>query len=112
ERAGLNTLMGMGTVFAVLILLCLIISCFKFIPRIQASFGKDKKTKIETTKNESVDNTIAQIIEKEELTDDLELVAVITAAIAAAGTAGTAGGTDGFVVRSIKRVSGSRWNQA
>ena len=43
---------------------------------------------------------IAIIIEKEEAADDLELVAVITAAIAAGGTSGSA---DEFVVRSIRR---------
>ena len=49
----------------------------------------------------AVDNTIAQIIEKEELSDDLELVAVIAAAIAASEGAAS---TDGFVVRSIRKV--------
>ena len=110
EKAALNTLMGMGTVFAVLILLCLIISCFGFIPKIQASFSKDKKAKVEA--KAPVDNTIAQIIEKEELSDDLELVAVITAAIAASGTAGSSASADDFVVRSIKRVSTNKWNKA
>ena len=38
--------------------------------------------------------------------DDLELIAVISAAIAAAeGTS-----TDGFVVRSIRRRQANRWN--
>ena len=41
--------------------------------------------------------------------DDLELVAVITAAVAAAmGTTST----DGFVVRSIKRKSNQKWKKA
>ena len=40
--------------------------------------------------------------------DDLQLIAVITAAIAAAeGTS-----TDGFVVRSIKRRSNNKWKKA
>ena len=56
----------------------------------------------------AVDHTVAQIIEKEELSDDLELVAVITAAIAA----GTGASTDGFVVRSIKRVKTNQWQKA
>lgn len=96
EKAGLNTLLGMGTVFCVLILISLIISAFGLIPKIQAAFSK----KPEKSANEkSVDSTIAQIIEKEELSDDLELVAVISAAIAAfEGTSG-----DDFVVRSIRR---------
>ena len=105
EKAGLNTLLGMGTVFAVLILISLIIGCFGFIPKIQAMFNKKSK---EEVKAEAVDNTIAQIIEKEELADDLELVAVIAAAIAASEGAAS---TDGFVVRSIKRA-GNKWQRA
>ena len=104
-KAGLNTLMGMGTVFVVLILISLIISLFKFIPNIQAAFSKEKKD----TKVEAVENTIAQIVEKEEQTDDLELIAVITAAIAASGTSGS---SDDFIVRSIRRRPGSQWNKA
>lgn len=105
EKAGLNTLLGMGTVFAVLILISLIIGCFGLIPKIQAMFNKKSK---EEVKAEAVDNTIAQIIEKEELSDDLELVAVIAAAIAASEGAAS---TDGFVVRSIKRA-GNKWQRA
>lgn len=105
EKAALNTLLGMGTVFAVLILISLIIGCFGFIPKIQAMFNKKSK---EEVKAEAVDNTIAQIIEKEELSDDLELVAVIAAAIAASEGAAS---TDGFVVRSIKRA-GNKWQRA
>ena len=98
--------MCMGTVFVVLILISLIISCFGFIPKLQAKLtGKPKKEEIKTA---AVDNTIAQIIEKEELSDDLELVAVISAAIAASEGAAS---TDGFVVRSIRRA-GSKWQNA
>ena len=99
EKAALNTLLGMGTVFCVLILISAIISCFGIIPKIQAKLSK-KPVKNEV-KKAAVDNTIAQIIEKEELSDDLELVAVIAAAIAASEGAASA---DGFVVRSIKRA--------
>lgn len=97
EKAALNTLLGMGTVFVVLILISMIISCFTFIPKIQAAFAKKPK---EEEKPAAVDNTIAQIVEKEELSDDLELVAVIAAAVAASEGAAS---TDGFVVRSIRR---------
>ena len=41
EKAALNTLMGMGTVFCVLILISLIIYCFRFIPMLLG--GKKKK---------------------------------------------------------------------
>ncbi|MDO4966825.1 MAG: OadG family transporter subunit [Lachnospiraceae bacterium] len=104
-KAGLNTLMGMGTVFAVLILIYGLISLFNFIPKIEAALSK----KNEAEKPSPVDNAIAQIAEKEELTDDLELVAVITAAIAASEGSTS---TDGYVVRSIRRVSGSKWQKA
>jgi len=100
-KAGLNTVMGMGTVFVVLILISLIISCFSFIPKLQSSFA-GKKAKQEDEKKEPIDNTVAQIEEREEeLSDDLELVAVISAAIAASEGAASA---DGFVVRSVRRV--------
>lgn len=105
-KAGLNTLLGMGTVFTVLILIYGIISLFNLIPKIEAAFKKKDAQPAAT----SVDNAITQIVESEELTDDLELVAVISAAIAAyEGSAST----DGYVVRSIRRVSnGSKWQKA
>lgn len=100
-NAALNTLIGMGTVFAVLILISLIISCFGVIPKIQANMAKKKSAQTEIA---GVNNAVTQIVEQEtveeEETDDCELVAVIAAAIAASEGAVT---TDGFVVRSIRR---------
>ena len=108
EKAGLNTLLGMGTVFIVLILISIIIGLFNFIPKIQAAFDKNKVDE----KAVAVDNTIAQIIEKEEQTDDEEIIAVITAAIAAAGAAaGGSASSDGFVVRSIVKRKNSAWKR-
>ena len=102
QKAGLNTLLGMGTVFAVLIFIAFIISLFKYIPAIQAAFSKKSK-KEETVVTETV--VAAPAVESVDVTDDLELVAVIAAAIAAyEGTT-----TDGFVVRSIKRRKSNRW---
>ena len=95
-NAALNTLIGMGTVFVVLILISLLISLFGIIPKIQASMSKKK----ENVQEKAVDNAVAQIIENEEQSDDLELVAVIAAAIAASEGAAS---TDGYVVRSIRR---------
>ena len=90
--------MGMGTVFAVLILIALLIYCFNFIPKITAAFSKkDKKAEV------AADNAVAQIVENEAVQeeDDLELIAVIAAAIAASEGAAS---TDGYVVRSIRRI--------
>ena len=104
ERAALNTLIGMGTVFVVLILISLIISCFSFIPKIQEKLANRKAEKPVVEEPTAVDKALARIVEQEaiaaDLTDDLELVAVIAAAIAASEGAAS---TDGFVVRSIRR---------
>lgn len=92
-NAGLNTLMGMGVVFAVLILISLIIYCFKIFPYLEQKIKKNEKTPVPVT-SETV-----QEVQPVAATDDLELVAVIAAAIAAS----TGTSTDDFVVRSIKR---------
>lgn len=99
-KAALNTLMGMGTVFAVLILIIVLISSFALIPKIQAAFsGKKEEKPVAETK------VVQQIVKNEEVayedvTDDAELVAVIAAAIAAYEGSGSA---SGYVVRSLKR---------
>lgn len=103
ENAGLNTLLGMGMAFTILILISLIISLFPML------FGGNKKKK-ESDKEitqKAMDNTINQIAEQEDLSSDAELVAVIAAAIAAyEGSAGT----DGFRVRSIRKVN-NNWKK-
>lgn len=99
-KAALNTLIGMGTVFVVLILISLIISLFGFIPKIQAKFSKKDKE----AKTSGIEKPVVTAAKQEEIveeTDDLELVAVIAAAIAASEGAAS---TDGFVVRSIRKV--------
>lgn len=92
-NAGLNTLMGMGVVFAVLILISLIIYCFKIFPYLEQKIKKNDKTTVPVTSEK------VQEVQPVAATDDLELVAVIAAAIAAS----TGTSTDDFVVRSIKR---------
>lgn len=102
KKAGLNTLLGMGTVFCVLIFIAFIISLFKYIPVIQEKFTKKEAPA-------AVTETPAPVVEEvvaEDVMDDLELVAVISAAIAAS----TGTSTDGFVVRKIKRKSSNKWN--
>lgn len=103
KKAGLNTLLGMGVVFAVLILISLIISCFNFIPAIEAKFKKKEAPK----KEEKAPVAAAKEAPAQAApaADDLALVAVITAAVAA--SMGTS--TDGFVVRSIRRKDTNKW---
>ena len=85
KNAGLNTVMGLGTVFVILVLLIFIISLFKFIPGSPAAAA-------------------VPVQETVQAADDTELIAVIAAAIAAAeGTT-----TDGFVVRSIRKINRPR----
>lgn len=103
--AGINTLICIGVVFSVLIFISLIISLFQFIPKVEAAIAKKRadKAAAKTMAVDAIDNTISQIEakEEEELSDDLELVAVITAAIAAFQGSTS---SDGFVVRSIRKV--------
>ena len=88
-----NTVLGMGTVFIMLIAIALIIYCFKIIPVIQKKFAKKAEPEAETPKAAPV--AAAPVQE----TDDLELVAVIAAAIAASENVPV----DSFRVRTIKR---------
>lgn len=99
-KAAMNTLIGMGTVFVVLILICCVISCFRFISKAQDAAAKRKEAKTAGKGEENGSTAEAAVPEAVDETDDLELVAVITAAIAASEGAASA---DGFVVRSIIR---------
>lgn len=99
EVAALNTVIGMGTVFAVLIIIIGVISLFRFIPMIQDRLAGKKAAAVQE------ETGAAQIVDSQEdtdVSDDLELVAVIAAAIAASEGAAS---TDGFVVRSIRKVN-------
>lgn len=103
-KAGMNTVIGMGTVFAVLILISLIISCFTLVSKFEA-----KQKKEEPAAPAAPAPVVEQTAAKEELSDDTELVAVIAAAIAAYEGAAN---TDGFVVRSIRKSNKSKWQNA
>lgn len=92
QKAGLNTIMGIGIVFVMLVVMSIIISAFNLIPAFEKKLknkGKEETAVVAETKAEVV----------AEANDDLELIAVIAAAIAAS----TGTSTDSFVVRSIKR---------
>ncbi|MCR5101791.1 MAG: OadG family protein [Butyrivibrio sp.] len=104
SKAGLNTLMGMGMAFFVLILVSIIISIF---PKLMGMANKPKKEEKKDIATQAIDNTISQIEQQEDLSSDAELVAVIAAAIASyEGTS-----TEGFQVRSIRKVN-KNWKKA
>ena len=93
RRAVMNTIMGIAIVFIVLIFLSFLIYLFRFIPNPEA------KKKAQAAAVPAPAPVAAPVAE--EPADDTELIAVIAAAIAAAeGTT-----TDGFVVRSIRKIN-------
>ncbi len=98
--AALNTVMSMSIVFIVLIFIAVIIYLMRFIPAILDKVtGKNKKTE-EDVVTEADPSVAAPIME--DISNDEEIAAVITAAIMAyEAETGAAPGT--FVVRSIRR---------
>ena len=100
KRALENTVMGISIVFCMLLLICFIISLLKLVNKI----GRKKTVAPATTPVVDTDG---------DGVDDLELVAVITAAIyeyeKANGNDVEAGG---LVVRSIRKVNKSKWQNA
>ncbi len=99
QKAAMNTLMGLGTVFGILILISLIIWSFKII-NVMQDRAKAAQAPAEEPKPQPVAEAAPAVEAPQE--DGLELIAVISAAVAAA-TGSQPGGTDGFVVRSIRR---------
>ena len=102
-----NTLMGMGTVFVMLIFISLLISLFGYIPKLEEKI-KNIWKKPEPVKTEES----AAVVEEPQtqavnLQKDEQLVAVITAAIMAS-YGSNAVSADKLVVRSIHRVDGRR----
>lgn len=100
-KAGMNTLLGMGIVFLMLIIISCIISLFRFIPEP----GKKAVRKTAEEPAESVETG----------TEGDVLIAVITAAIAAAkaeeqkraagsGMLEEEEDTAAYIVRSVKRI--------
>ncbi len=103
----INMLFYAVVALSVLILIMLITYFVKIKPNLKGSVSEQT-----ASSNPSIDNVISQIEsnEQEELVNDYELVAVITAAIYA-----SMGGdvpADGFVVRSIRKVNSKKWMNA
>lgn len=110
-KALLNCVIGMGIVFVVLIFISYIISLLKHVPKLLDKFSNNNKSNnLETQKESAIDYEIAG--EETEnpveisLTDNAELVAVITAAIVA--SMGNDVPKDGLIVRSIRKINRSR----
>ena len=95
QKAGLNTVMGILIVFCMLVVMSGVIKCFEIIPKLE----KKAKEKNAPEEKPVAAPVVATAAAPKKETDDLQLVAVIAAAIAAS----TGASTDSFVVRSIKK---------
>lgn len=106
-KAGMNTLMGMGVVFVVLIFIAWIISMFKYISVFENKIkAKNAPAPAPAPAAAAPAPVAAPVVEEEEYVDDTELISVIAAAIAASEGKTSA---NGLVVRSIKRVPNRSW---
>ena len=121
-KAGMNTLMGMGTVFVILIFIALIIgqferlskaivavsdACANMIANLKEKKAGKKNAEEASTEAESAGSTatvVAAAPAMDNLVNDSQLVAVITAAIMAAEGSAAGSGSDGLIVRSIKKA--------
>ena len=103
KTATVYTIIGIGTVFLVLIFISILISCFKYIHAWEE--GKKKAAAPAPTPKAAAPAVkpvaAAPAVTGPDLSDDAELVAVMTAAIAAYEGSAT---SNGLVVRSIRRV--------
>ena len=99
-EAGVNTVIGLGVVFSVLVLLTLVISAFQLIGGGKKQKAAPAKAPAETVTKTAPAPAPAAAAPAAPAADDAQIAAVIAAAIAAAeGTS-----TDAFVVRSIRKV--------
>ena len=110
-KAAMNTVMGMGVVFAVLIFIAWVISLFKYISVFEnklkgnsAPAAAPKAAPAAAAAPAVPAAAAAPVVEN--YMNDAELVSVIAAAIAAAEGKTS---TNGLVVRSIKRVPNRSW---
>ena len=99
--------LGIGIVFIALVLIANLICLSKFIPMIANQNKLNGTTSLPVNHSNN-----AEYVEKlsDELVNDSELVAVITAAIMA--SMGVDAPEDGLVVKSIKRANVKRWQSA
>ena len=98
------TVMGILIVFLILVVIMMVIKAMALL----SGEKKSKNKQASLAQSAPVQKKAETVPETTPETDDLELVAVITAAIAAM----TGESTSDFVVRSYKKVSGNAWNKA
>ena len=110
-EATVNTIIGITVVFLALLFISFVISLFKYINKFEQKLADRKAGKTAPAPQPVAASTPAPVAEAEPETDDLELIAVITAAIHAYEEAQGNTVTGDLVVRSIKKRN-SRWQNA
>ncbi|MCC8137542.1 MAG: OadG family protein [Clostridiales bacterium] len=113
QKAAMNTLMGICIVFLMLALLSFLISKIHYIPEALEARKKGKEEPAPAPKPAAAPAPAVEEAVEVNPADDLELIAVITAAIAAAREEDSTVNTgDAYVVRSIKKVNNRNWRRA
>ena len=108
-EATVNTIIGISVVFLALLFISFVISLFKYINKFEQKLADKKAGKAAPAPQQAP--APAPVAEAVPETDDLELIAVITAAIHAYEEAQGNTVTGDLVVRSIKKRN-SRWQNA
>ena len=108
-EATVNTIIGITVVFLALLFISFVISLFKYINKFEQKLADKKAGKAAPAPQQAP--APAPVVEAAPETDDLELIAVITAAIHAYEEAQGNTVTGDLVVRSIKKRN-SRWQNA
>ena len=109
-EAGVNTIIGISVVFMALLFISFIISLFKYVNKFEQMLANRKANK-NVAPAPVPAATPAPVAAPVEETDDLELIAVITAAIHAYEEAQGNVVEGDLVVRSIKKRN-NRWQNA
>ena len=109
-EATVNTIIGITVVFLALLFISFVISLFKYINKFEQKLAEKKAGKAPAPKAEPAPAP-APVAEAAPEMDDLELIAVITAAIHAYEEAQGNVVEGDLVVRSIKKRN-SRWQNA
>ena len=111
-EATVNTIIGISVVFCALLFISFVISLFKYINKFEQKRANKKAASVApAAPAEPAPSVPAPAPEEEVPEDDLELIAVITAAIHAYEEAQGNAVTGDLVVRSIKKRN-SRWQNA
>ena len=108
-EATVNTIIGITVVFLALLFISFVISLFMYINKFEQKLADKKAGKAAPAPQPAP--APAPVVEATPETDDLELIAVITAAIHAYEEAQGNSVTGDLVVRSIKKRN-SRWQNA